>query len=116
MLASAERWVELNSRYLELARQQPDKFNVALYEELLEAPITTTQRLFKWAGLDFPATTRKFIKSSRKRTSDDPYDIYRKPENLNTNWRYEMDPDYVRMIEDTVKNTGPGQFYFGGQP
>ncbi|MGM0589758.1 MAG: sulfotransferase domain-containing protein [Bacteroidota bacterium] len=94
-----QRWIESTKIFLELENEYPNQFKKVNYEALLNDPILTVSELMDFAGLDYTNQTEDFLLKSTQKSSNDPYDVFRKDKS-GQEWRDELPKSIINKILD----------------
>ncbi len=73
------RWQESIILASELEKEFPERVYVLRYEDLNANPVKYTKKLFEFSGLAWQLQTKDFILQSRHETEEDPYSVFRNP-------------------------------------
>lgn len=98
------KWVQLTELFLQLEIKYPEKFRVVRYDDLLENPIGPVQQLFEFCDLEFNEQTVRFISSTNKLHSTDPYSVYKKNQ-TDDKWKFVLPNSIVKEVIDALKST-----------
>lgn len=105
------RQIEANVRtFLKLTKKTNNRYHMLRYEDLARNPVETLQRMYKISGITMHNDTLRWIKNhtSNQNTSSKNGQGYnfstRRDSKANIdNWRLEVDPCIVNVIEDSCR-------------
>lgn len=98
-------WCRIALQFEQLQRSFPGRFMIVRYEELIADTTVVLSDIFDRLGLPLGPQTRAFIASSRRRTDDSPYGVYRGRTFAPDRWKGNLDPSIVRAIERSLSGT-----------
>lgn len=104
-----EKWKEFIILSLWAKEKYPENVMVIKYKDLISDTENLTRSLFDFCGLDVDDQTVEFLNTSRSRTDDDPYSVYRKEIDL-TKWKGNLPADVVDTIYRETSGTVFEQF------
>lgn len=85
------------------------------YEDICADPITMTQRMFAFIGLDWQSQTEAFVRAStestRRARNTDYYSVFKSPRESTGRWRKELAPKVIERIL-AVLGSSPLQHYY----
>ncbi|MBK7357392.1 sulfotransferase [Propionivibrio sp.] len=99
-----DKWMELASLFLYLSQESPEAFHLVRYEDLVSSPLSVTERLFSFCGLELPCQTASFLASSQTTEVDDPDTVFRTPD-VAERWENELSPDIRDAILCEIRGT-----------
>jgi hypothetical protein len=74
------RWKESISLASSLQQEFSERVYIIRYEDLDDNPEKWVKEMFGFAELSYDRQTKEFIKASREKTEDDPYSVFRRPQ------------------------------------
>tara|TARA_R110002124_G_scaffold280092_1_gene453170 strand:- start:9216 stop:10025 length:810 start_codon:yes stop_codon:yes gene_type:complete len=92
-----EKWIETTRMFIEIRNKYPSQFEIVRYENLLQSTETIVTGLFEFCGIPLDEQTLNFINDSTSKSSDDPYDVYRKNKRANE-WKDELPKEVIDLI------------------
>jgi len=106
----AWRWVLFNETAL-TAVAGSDRFEVVRYEDLCRAPLATTERMLRRAGLGMDPQTEEFLGASTRGDRGGYFSVYKDSARAAEHWRYELAPEAVQRILAVAGASRPGTLY-----
>ncbi len=97
-------WKLLTLQYTELEKTHPNQVKVISYENLVTDALTTTSRIFEFAGLKMSEQTEKFLIESQSRHSD-IYNAVFKDKSVKDKWRSHLKAEVIEEIYKDLKGT-----------
>lgn len=103
------KWKEVAHLYLDLKEKYPDKVYIVRYEELVDNPISASQEIFDFVGLDFVDQTKSFLNACHSVNKEGPYAVF-KDKSVKDSWKTELDPCILKEIYQEIDDTRLAQF------
>lgn len=97
-------WIFITNLYLDLAEKHPDIIMMVRYEDLVNEPIITTNKLFNFMGLDMHSQTTKFLNDCHAKNILNEYAVYKNKE-VKDKWKKQLNPKIVDEIYFELKGT-----------
>lgn len=98
-------WLNLTTSFLKLAADDPKRYLVVRYEDLVTRPRDTTERMFSFCDLELPQATVDFLRSSQSSFDPRTYSVFKGPK-LRDDWRQELPSDIYAEIEKETAMAG----------
>ena len=102
-------WCILTERYLALEEQEPKRFRVCRYEELVRNREHVSADLFDFAGCRLQRSTREFLRDSMSRHDDRSYAVF-KNSSVIDRWRSELPKSIQQAIQIELSGTSLEKF------
>lgn len=103
------KWKEVSNLYLDLFDQFPDRVLVLSYEGLVENPVSGSEVILQFCGVDPSPKVDEFVVESTSSHMDSYYAVYKKA-SVAVRWRDEMPAEIVREIYADLRGTRLEQF------
>jgi hypothetical protein len=98
-------WLDLTTSFLKLADDDPERYLVVRYEDLVTQPLETTERMFSFCGLALRQATLDFLRASQSTFDPRTYSVFKGPK-LRDDWRRELPSDIYAEIEKEAAVAG----------
>lgn len=92
-----QKWKEATSIFLALVDKYPNKVKIITYSDLNIYTERVISELFSFSNIQLTDQTLNFIIESKKRSSSDPYDVYRRKDNDDT-WKTKLDQIIIDRV------------------
>ncbi len=102
-------WKALALEFLALEDEQPERFKVFRYEDLVADPTGMTQTLFEFSGLEFVDEVRAFLARSHARHDPNVFSVFRSP-TVAGRWRTEFPAEIAAEILAELEGTDLARF------
>ena len=107
----AWRWAISNDKALE-DLDGLKNVRIVRYEDLCNSPITVSQSLFAFAGLDWHPAVEKFVQRSSTANEVNTYDrVIRDSAKTAAAWRRKLEPQKVDLLNEVLSRSRAGQYY-----
>jgi len=105
-------WMVMNEWALETTRSMPNVRTV-IYDDVAANPLDQMRTLFRWAGLDWPLSTERFLVANLAAHHDASgfYSVDRNPAASANGWRGHLSPDVIERIRGVVSGSLPAEFF-----
>jgi hypothetical protein len=104
-----EKWRESTLLFHQLKEQYPRRVHLLKYAKFLSDPIGETTNLYDSVGLPITDSTYQFIDLSERRSSTDPYSVFRHHQ-TDDKWKRELNPTIAKEIISDVEGTDLQQY------
>ncbi len=102
-------WRCLTERYLYLEEQDPNRYRVFRYEDLVRERESISADLFAFVGCEIPPSTQAFLGESKSRHDERSYSVYKDPSVVDR-WRSELPPEIRSSIDAELAGTRLARF------
>ncbi|SLN53509.1 Sulfotransferase domain protein [Roseovarius litorisediminis] len=97
-------WVRLTTEYIQLAKEDPVRYQVIRYEDLIADACAVTQGMLTFCGSKLSDPTIEFIKKSQTKFDPRPYSVF-KGKVRDDQWREHFPPDILAEIQMALNGT-----------
>ena len=98
-------WVTLTRRYRQLAREEPSRYRVVRYEELVRHPNRGAEDLFRFVGEALDPQVVDFIAASQATHTAGPYSVFKDPVTVLTRWKESFPATIAAEIQAALAGT-----------
>jgi hypothetical protein len=104
-----EKWKEVAQMFLQLELNQPERFRLVQFEELVRNPFWHVENLLHAVGLEMHEQVLNFIVSSQNVHHGDAYSVYKDPKVVDR-WRKELPHQIMDEILRDTQQAGLERF------
>lgn len=97
-------WKALTGNFLKLEQEEPNRFKVFRYEDLVADPVGVARMLFNFVGLKLHSNVISFLSRSHAVHDPNVYSVFRSPK-VADRWRTSFPKDIKRKIYTELRNT-----------
>ncbi len=99
-----ERWKDAARLFLRVSKERPQQCRLVQYSDLVADPLSETESVFEWAGLQPTAQSTAFIRESTSRQVEGAYAVH-KIKNDDQRWHQDLPPAIADAILSDIKDT-----------
>jgi hypothetical protein len=104
-----EDWKTVTGLHMQLSQRYPEQFNLVQYEDLVDAPVQVTKRLFTFLGLPYTSQTETFLHESQSRHDEDTHSTFKLP-SVKDRWKTELHPQIQAEILTDIQDSDLERF------
>jgi hypothetical protein len=98
-------WCEQTRLFLSLQEEDPERYRVFSYEEVVRDPRPHLEELFTFAGMELREEVMDFVTLSHRRHEGDGYSVFKEPQHVLERWRGSFPEDVSSFITDSLAGT-----------
>lgn len=98
-------WCRQARAFLALQAQDPERYRVFSFEEVVRAPAKNLASLFSFAGIELGEEVLEFVTRSHERHEGDGYSVFKNPQRVLEHWRKTFPADIAETISVELAGT-----------